>query len=298
MNGVIVIDKEKDYTSFDVVAVMRKICHEKKIGHTGTLDPMATGVLPILIGNATKAQSLLPDSDKEYEATIKFGITTDTLDITGKILTQSCSNVTKQQLEAVLDKFRGDIMQVPPMYSAVSKDGVRLYDLARKGIVLEREPRPVTVYKMELTDFDETEQCGVLKVRCSKGTYIRSICDDIGSTLGCGAVMSDLRRTAACGYTVDDAVTLAKARELAESGKLLSVLKNTDTVFEPYPKIKVTQPQSVRFKNGGGLMLSRTSVENSAEDGAIFRVYGLDGTFLGLGYVNKEKDELSVKKQF
>lgn len=298
MNGVIVIDKEKDYTSFDVVAVMRKICHEKKIGHTGTLDPMATGVLPILIGNATKAQSLLPDSDKEYEATIKFGITTDTLDITGKILTQSCSNVTKQQLEAVLDKFRGDIMQVPPMYSAVSKDGVRLYDLARKGIVLEREPRPVTVYKMELTDFDETEQCGVLKVRCSKGTYIRSICDDIGSTLGCGAVMSDLRRTDACGYTIDDAVTLAKARELAESGKLLSVLKNTDTVFKPYPKIKVTQPQSVRFKNGGGLMLSRTSVENSAEDGAIFRVYGLDGTFLGLGYVNKEKDELSVKKQF
>lgn len=139
MNGIIVIDKENGYTSFDVVAKMRRICGEKKIGHTGTLDPMATGVLPILIGNATKAQSLLPESDKEYEATLSFGITTDTLDITGKVLSQTESNVKSEDLEAVLPQFRGDIMQLPPMYSAVSKDGVRLYELARKGLVTERE---------------------------------------------------------------------------------------------------------------------------------------------------------------
>ena len=219
MNGIIVIDKGNGYTSFDVVAKMRRICGEKKIGHTGTLDPMATGVLPILIGNATKAQSLLPESDKEYEATFSFGITTDTLDITGKIISQTESNVKLEDLEAVLPQFRGNIMQLPPMYSAVSKDGVRLYELARKGLITEREARPVTVYKLDLLNFDEQLQSAKIIVKCSKGTYIRSICDDIGQTLGCGAVMTSLRRVTACGYTLDDAITLEKAKELSENGR-------------------------------------------------------------------------------
>ncbi len=298
MNGIIVIDKENGYTSFDVVAKMRRICGEKKIGHTGTLDPMATGVLPILIGNATKAQSLLPESDKEYEATFSFGITTDTLDITGKVLSQTESNVKSEDLEAVLPQFRGDIMQLPPMYSAVSKDGVRLYELARKGLVTEREARPITVYKLDLLNFDEQLQSAQILVKCSKGTYIRSICDDIGQVLGCGAVMTSLRRVTACGYTLDDAITLEKAKELSENGMLEEYLRPTESVFACYPSVKVTEAQAVRFKNGGGLMLSRTDVDDNSENGAYYRVYNSSDVFLGLGYVNKEKEELSVKKQF
>lgn len=298
MNGIIVIDKENGYTSFAVVAKMRRICGEKKIGHTGTLDPMATGVLPILIGNATKAQSLLPESDKEYEATLSFGITTDTLDITGKVLSQTESNVKSEDLEAVLPQFRGDIMQLPPMYSAVSKDGVRLYELARKGLVTEREARPITVYKLDLLNFDEQLQSAQILVKCSKGTYIRSICDDIGQALGCGAVMTSLRRVTACGYTLDDAITLEKAKELSENGMLEEYLRPTESVFACYPLVKVTEAQAVRFKNGGGLMLSRTDVDDSSENGAYYRVYNSSDVFLGLGYVNKEKEELSVKKQF
>lgn len=298
MNGIIVIDKENGYTSFDVVAKMRRICGEKKIGHTGTLDPMATGVLPILIGNATKAQSLLPESDKEYEATFSFGITTDTLDITGKVLSQTESNVKSEDLETVLPQFRGDIMQLPPMYSAVSKDGVRLYELARKGLVTEREDRPITVYKLDLLNFDEQLQSAQILVKCSKGTYIRSICDDIGQALGCGAVMTSLRRVTACGYTLDDAITLEKAKELSENGMLEEYLRPTESVFACYPSVKVTEAQAVRFKNGGGLMLSRTDVDDNSENGAYYRVYNSSDVFLGLGYVNKEKEELSVKKQF
>jgi tRNA pseudouridine55 synthase len=298
MNGIIVIDKGNGYTSFDVVAKMRRICGEKKIGHTGTLDPMATGVLPILIGNATKAQSLLPESDKEYEATFSFGITTDTLDITGKVLSQTESNVKSEDLEAVLPQFRGDIMQLPPMYSAVSKDGVRLYELARKGLVTEREARPITVYKLDLLNFDEQLQSAQILVKCSKGTYIRSICDDIGQALGCGAVMTSLRRVTACGYTLDDAITLEKAKELSENGMLEEYLRPTESVFACYPSVKVTEAQAVRFKNGGGLMLSRTDVDDNSENGAYYRVYNSSDVFLGLGYVNKEKEELSVKKQF
>ena len=298
MNGIIVIDKENGYTSFDVVAKMRRICGEKKIGHTGTLDPMATGVLPILIGNATKAQSLLPESDKEYEATFSFGITTDTLDITGKVLSQTESNVKSEDLEAVLPQFRGDIMQLPPMYSAVSKDGVRLYELARKGLVTEREARSITVYKLDLLNFDEQLQSAKILVQCSKGTYIRSICDDIGQALGCGAVMTSLRRVTACGYTLDDAITLEKAKELSENGMLEEYLRPTESVFACYPLVKVTEAQAVRFKNGGGLMLSRTDVDDNSENGAYYRVYNSSDVFLGLGYVNKEKEELSVKKQF
>ena len=252
MNGIIVIDKENGYTSFDVVAKMRRICGEKKIGHTGTLDPMATGVLPILIGNATKAQSLLPESDKEYEATLSFGITTDTLDITGKVLSQTESNVKSEDLEAVLPQFRGDIMQLPPMYSAVSKDGVRLYELARKGLVTEREARPITVYKLDLLNFDEQLQSAQILVKCSKGTYIRSICDDIGQALGCGAVMTSLRRVTACGYTLDDAITLEKAKELSENGMLEEYLRPTESVFACYPLVKVTEAQAVNAKTNAG----------------------------------------------
>ena len=298
MNGILIIDKPQDFTSFDVIAIVRGCMHERKTGHTGTLDPMATGVLPILLGSATKAQELLPDTDKEYIAEFRLGMTTDTLDITGKTLSTSDAEVTREQLEEVLPKFRGDIMQKPPMYSAVYKDGVRLYELARKGIEVEREERPANVSLLELTHFDEAAQSGSLKISCSKGTYIRVICDDIGRLLGCGCVMTSLRRTRACGYTLDDAVTLAKLRELAPLGQAEALVKPVDSIFAHLRSVSISEKQTVRFRNGASLMLSRLSSIKNAEDGELFRVYGNDGVFLGLGMAELEKQSLTVRKRF
>ena len=192
MNGIIVINKPSGFTSFDVVAVMRGIAKTRKAGHTGTLDPMATGVLPILLGNATKAQSLIPDSSKEYIADFRLGITTDTLDITGKIIEEKKSEISEREISDVLPEFTGNIFQIPPMYSAVQKDGKRLYELARQGIEVEREKRKVTIYKLELLEYDEKAQTGRLLTGCSGGTYIRTLIDDIGKRLGCGGVMTAL----------------------------------------------------------------------------------------------------------
>lgn len=298
MNGILIVDKPTDFTSFDVVAVIRKTLHERKTGHTGTLDPLATGVLPILLGSATKAQILLPDSDKEYRAEFKLGITTDTLDITGKVFSSCTSHITTEQLEEVMPYFRGKIMQKPPMYSAVSKDGVRLYELARKGIVVEREARPVTVDRLELVDFDEKNQCGTLLINCSKGTYIRVICDDIGSRLGCGCVMTSLRRTKACGFGIDSALPLEKIREFAEDGSIDRYIRPVDSIFLCYKSVSITENQTVRFNNGGGLMLSRLRGLSDIDDGTLYRVYSDKKVFLGLGVVNSEKQELSIKKRF
>ena len=297
MNGIIIIDKPSGFTSFDAVAVVRKCLGERKTGHTGTLDPMATGVLPILLGCATKAQSLLPDSGKEYEAEFKLGITTDTLDVTGKILTQQNSDITAEQINAVLPNFRGNIMQVPPMYSAVSKNGVRLYELARKGIETEREARPITVHSLELLSFDEQNQCGKLKIMCSKGTYVRVICDDIGKLLGCGCVLTSLRRTYACGYTLENAVDIDTLRRLSAEGGIEKYIKSVDSIFLEYDSVNVTEKQAVRFNNGGALSLSLLNGLKSEDDGVLYRVYG-GNTFLGLGVVNSEKGELAVKKRF
>ncbi len=298
MNGILVIDKPKDFTSFDVVAVVRKALHEKKTGHTGTLDPMATGVLPILLGSATKAQNLLPNSDKEYRADFKLGITTDTLDITGKRLSEKKACAAGGDINDILPLFRGNIMQKPPMYSAVSKNGVRLYELARKGIVVEREERPVTVHRLILDSFDEASQSGSLIISCSKGTYIRVICSDIGERLGCGCVMTGLRRTKACGFSDNDAISTDKLRELAEDGKIEEYIKPVDSVFSDYDSVFVTENQAFRFNNGGGLMLSRLRGIRSISDGSLYRVYDNNRVFLGLGAVNSERQELSVKKRF
>ena len=208
MNGVLVVDKPADYTSFDVVAVVRRLAGREKTGHTGTLDPMATGVLPILLGKATRAASLLEDTSKEYRAEFAFGYATDTQDSTGEVLARSDVRVTKDALLAALPHFRGNILQEPPMYSAVRKDGKRLYELARQGITVEREKRPVTIETLECIRFDEASQTGALEVRCSKGTYIRTLCADIAAALGTYGVMTALRRTSACGFSLEDAVPL------------------------------------------------------------------------------------------
>lgn len=298
MNGIIILDKPRDYTSFDAVAAMRRLCGEKKIGHTGTLDPMATGVLPLLLGKATRAASLIDDGGKEYEASFQLGVGTDTQDSTGKITAESGMRVTREQLLEALPAFRGDIFQVPPMYSAVHKDGQRLYELARRGIVVEREKRPVTVYRLELIGYDEEARAGLLTVACSKGTYIRTLCADLGEALGVYGVMTGLRRTRASGFSLAEAVTLDRARELAEAGGLGSLVLPVDRLFREDPAVFVSGPQSVRFCNGGGLDLARVTLPQQAAAGARLRVYSPQKSFLGLGTVDPEKGELAVLRLF
>lgn len=289
MNGVLLIDKPKEFTSFDVIAVVRKITGQRKTGHTGTLDPNATGVLPVLLGSATKAQDIIPNHDKEYAASFKFGLTTDTLDIWGEVKSQNESAVTKKELEKVLQKFSGEISQVPPMYSAVKKDGQRLYDLARQGVEVEREARKVTVHELELLDFNTDKQEGRLRVFCSKGTYIRTLIDDIGKALGTGAVMTGLRRTSACGFKIDECVTLENLKSLAENGKTETLLRSVESLFEAYDAIEISDAQAKRFSNGGALDLTRTALRSRKNtDGEIFRVKSREGGFLGLGTVKGE----------
>ncbi len=297
MNGIIIIDKPEDYTSFDVVAVMRKLLGEKKVGHTGTLDPMAIGVLPILLGRATKLRAFLPITEKEYIAKIKLGLVTDTLDITGKVLLSSVSTcIKKKEFQTALEPFVGEIEQLPPMYSAVQKDGVRLYEFARKGIEVERSPRKVVINKLELLRFDEALQEGELLITCSKGTYIRTLCDDIGKKLSCGAVLAGLQRTKACGFSLKDSITLDKARELAANNNLQKYVLPCDLPFKSFNAANITLPQANRFRNGGALSLDRVFFNNDQGliNSEIVRLYSAEIGFIGLGKINLEKGELSV----
>ena len=295
MNGVLIVDKPVEFTSFDVVAVVRKLSGQKKTGHTGTLDPNATGVLPLLLGNATKAQDIVPNHDKEYDAGFRLGLTTDTLDIWGQVKTERGSDVTQAQIESVIKKYTGEIEQVPPMFSAVSINGKRLYDLARKGVEIERKPRKVTVYELELLSFDEKNQSGTLRVKCSKGTYIRTLIDDIGKELGAGAVMTSLRRTMACGFTLGRAYSLDEIKKLSQ-GELENKLLSTESLFYTYPELYVTDAQATRFYNGGALDKSRTRLANAdLPDGSIYRVKG-NGKFLGLGII--KDNSIKIYKRF
>ena len=299
MNGVLLIDKPKEFTSFDVIAVVRGLTGQRKAGHTGTLDPNATGVLPVLLGSATKAQDLIPNHDKKYIADLKLGMTTDTLDIWGKELTKTGSDITDDQLSAALDDFRGEIWQLPPMFSAVQKNGQRLYDLARKGIEVEREKRKVTVYSLTLLEFDRKTQCGKLEVFCSKGTYVRTIIDDIGAKLGVGAVMTGLRRVEACGFSIDDCLTLDELKELKEQGELSKALRSAESLFSVYPALYISPMQAKRFSNGGALDVSRTSLrDKDPSDKQIFRVRENTAGFLGLGIFSKEKNQIKIYKLF
>lgn len=297
MDGVIVINKPADFTSFDVVAVMRGVAKTKKVGHTGTLDPMATGVLPLLFGSATKAQSLLPDSTKEYEAEFKLGLTTDTLDVWGTVQSEKPVNVTQQDIQNILPEFTGDILQLPPMYSAVQQDGKRLYELARQGIVVQREKRQVNISLLQLLEYNENTHTGKLRIACSKGTYIRTLIDDIGVRLNCGGIMTSLCRTRACGYTLNDAVTLEQAKQLGNEGALDSVLKDISLLFNVYRQVNVSLPQAKRFCNGGQLDLSRLRISN-LQDAEVLRVCTYEGRFIGLGKVEQEKSWLAIYKLF
>lgn len=295
MTGIICVNKEKDITSFGVCAKMRGILKEKKVGHTGTLDPMATGVLPIMIGGATRFLDYLPESDKGYRAVFVLGKTTDTLDITGTVTAENEVNASKSDVESVLTQFKGRIMQTPPMYSAVSVNGKRLYDLARQGIEVEREKREVEIKSLELADCNEAENEYTIDVLCTKGTYIRTLIDDIGRVLGCGAVMTSLVRTYAMGFTLDDCKTLAQLQLLKDSGDGFdSVLLPLEKALGAYDKVVVSPAQSNRFKNGGALDLMRLKKQLNADE--IYRVYSSDGDFLGLG--KAVETQLKVEKIF
>lgn len=299
MNGVILIDKPQGFTSFDVIAVVRRLTGQRKTGHTGTLDPNATGVLPVLLGSATKAQDLISNHDKSYTADFKLGLRTDTLDIWGSVIETREASVTKEAVQQALEAFRGEVSQVPPMYSALKKDGKRLYDLARQGIEIEREPRKITVYSLTLDAFDEEKQEGTLTVSCSKGTYIRTITDDLGRALGTGAVMTALRRTEACGYTIGECVTLDKLRELSEEGKLGSVIRSVESLFSDEEELTVSDAQAKRFQNGGALALDRTALRSRTDcDGQRFRVKKRDGFFIGLGKADAKQNLLKIVKTF
>lgn len=290
MDGIICIDKGTDSTSFVCCAIIRRILQEKKVGHAGTLDPMATGVLPILLGKATRALDFLPTHDKRYTATMRFGYESDTLDVWGNVTATGGVIPTLEAILAVLPAFRGDIMQIPPMTSALKKDGKRLYELAREGIEIERTPRPITVYSLDILQYDADKGELTFDCHCSKGTYIRSICDDIGRALGCGGMMTALRRTQAAGYTLADCIPLSDDTPKA---LLLDSLKPTESLFAPYPAVIVSEKQAIRFQNGGGLSLERIKQEIPPE---IVRVKAPDGTFLGLG--RPEQEELKVLKLF
>ena len=282
MNGFVVMDKPEGVTSFKAAAPLRRLFNERKVGHTGTLDPMATGVLPVALGKAARFIDYLPDSDKAYLARFRCGVTTDTLDITGTVLTETDAHVTETDVLALLPRFTGKIEQVPPMYSAISVNGQRLYDLARKGIEVERQSRKITVYSLEL--LGEIDGEFEIAVRCSKGTYIRSLIADIGEALGCGAVMTALRRTFACGYTLSDCVTLGELKALAQDGKIAEHLRPVESLFDVYDALTVSEAQAKRFQNGASLDLSRTSLRSrQPENRTILRVKNPSGDFLGLG---------------
>ena len=293
MDGVVVIDKPEGYTSFDVVAKVRKIFGERKVGHTGTLDPLATGVLVVLLGKAAKAQVFMENSFKEYLAGFKLGVRTDTQDITGTVIKETDVKVSREDVEKAALSFTGDIKQIPPMYSALKRNGVKLYDMARRGVEVEREARDITIHNIELLDYDETTKEGKLKVKCSKGTYIRTLCADIGDKLKCGGIMTSLRRNYTDGFGIEESKSLDELFELSERNELEKALLNTDVLFKNLQKIDITPSQKTRFLNGGSLMTSRINVRK-CENGKT-KVHS-EGSFLGLGEIDLEKGEMSVLK--
>ena len=272
MNGIVIIDKPQGWTSQDVTARLRRVFNTRRIGHGGTLDPMATGVLPVFVGRATRGVEFFEHAEKTYETVLRLGLTTDTEDTTGTVLTESEVHIDRDKLEAVLEQFRGDIMQVPPMYSALKVGGQKLVDLARKGKEVERKPRPITIHELTLLEVGENTLC--LRVRCSKGTYIRTLCKDIGEALGCGGCMAQLRRVTAGEYTIEEAVPLLQLLEEPEPERYL---RGVDTMFRQYNAVTLTANQEKRCRCGNSF-----SVKIS--DGT-YRAYSPSGEFLMLAKV-------------
>jgi len=272
MNGIVIIDKPQEWTSQDVTARLRRVFNTRRIGHGGTLDPMATGVLPVFVGRATRGVEFFEHAEKTYETVLRLGLTTDTEDVWGETLEEKPVLLNADTLEQTLDRFRGEILQVPPMYSALKVNGQKLCDLARKGKEVERQPRPITIH--ELTLLEVGEKTLRLRVRCSKGTYIRTLCKDIGEALGCGGCMQALRRVSAGEYTIAEAVPL---EQLLEAQDPETYLRGVDTMFRNYPAVKLTPNQEKRCRCGNAFSVSMTE--------GTYRAYSQSGEFLMLAKV-------------
>lgn len=287
-NGILIFDKPEDFTSHDVVAKLRGILRQKKIGHGGTLDPMATGVLPVFLGSATSAAEYITCADKRYIAGFRLGIGTDTQDITGRIIKQTEVRAGREQVLAALDSFRGEISQIPPMYSAVKKNGKRLYDLARQGIELEREPRRICIKKLELISANGADY--IIDVVCSKGTYIRTLCSDIGDFLGCGAAMTSLRRIRSGSFGCERAVGFEFLQQAVQNGSVQSVIIPTDMLFCEYPSVIVDPRDLKRALNGAWLRLAEQKFDFIPENAEKCRVYSEDRRFIMLGKIKDDGD--------
>lgn len=292
-SGILVMNKPQGFTSFDVIGKLRGILKMKRLGHTGTLDPMATGVLPVLIGTAARACDILPDEGKAYRAAFQLGTVTDTQDSSGTVLETHSFDVSEEALRQILPQFTGVIQQIPPMYSAVQVGGKRLYELAREGKEIERPARTVTVSGLSLEAYDRASGCGTLAITCGKGTYVRTILHDIGGVLGCGCMMTALERTAACGFTLRDAHTFAEVQQAADEDTLDSLVIPTDRLFLTLPALQLGEAQTRLYRNGVKLELRRIKGISEAKR---YRVYGAEQGFLGLAEADRENGILRVYK--
>ncbi len=285
MNGIVVIRKEKGFTSFDVVACLRRILSTRKIGHTGTLDPDATGVLPVCVGSATKAVELLTDKEKEYIATVQLGSETDTQDASGKVLRRSEVSVTEAEILDVASRFLGEISQIPPMYSAIKQDGKKLYELARAGKTVERKPRSVTIHDIEVLGIDLAKKQFTMRVACSKGTYIRTLCQDMGEVLGCYAHMAELCRTKTGPFSLGEALTLGEVEKAMIEGDT-SFLIPVDKVFGELPALYLTPKQAEQVRHGVRIRAKEFP------EGARCRMYDETGEFLAVSQVLENRWKL------
>ncbi len=293
MTGLLLVDKPAGFTSFDVIAKLRGVTHTKKIGHSGTLDPMATGVLPLFFGGATKVCSVLQNEDKRYVAGVKFGLVTDTQDTTGKLLSKNPSNVSEEEFEKLAASFVGEQLQTPPMYSAVKVGGRPLYDLARKGKEVERPRRKIVIYSISVLKFDAGAQTAEIEVSCGKGTYIRTLIDDMGTVLGCGAAMSSLRRTEAGGFSIDECLSLDEVCTLAREGCLEEKMLPVERLFSDLPRLDLGEYDTKLYRNGVPLELAKRGWGGVCGDIAVF---DKDGKLLGISYMDEEAGELRLRK--
>ena len=283
MNGIVIVDKPQEWTSQDVTARLRRVFNTRRIGHGGTLDPMATGVLPVFVGRATRGVEFFEHAEKAYETVLRLGLTTDTEDVFGNTLTQQDVQLTEEEFLAALPRFRGKIQQIPPMYSALKVNGQKLCDLARKGKEVERQAREIEIFELTCLEFNGTT--ARLRVRCSKGTYIRTLCKDIGEALGCGGCMQELRRVQAGEYTIAEAIPL---QTLLETETPESFLRNVDTMFRNFPEVKLTVNQEKRCRNGNAFSVNLPE--------GTYRAYSQTGEFLMLAKV--EEGVMSTIKSF
>lgn len=295
-NGIINVYKEAGFTSHDVVAKMRGICGQKKIGHTGTLDPEATGVLPVCLGSGTKLCDMLADRDKEYVAVLLLGVSTDTQDTTGQILEEKTVTVTEEQVTQAVMSFVGPYDQVPPMYSALKVNGKKLYELARAGKEVERQARPVVIHEIEILEMELPRV--TMRVACSKGTYIRTLCADIGERLGCGGAMESLKRTRVGEFVLQEALTLAQLQKLRDEGQLENCVKQVDTCFTNCPALHVKEEYRKLIDNGNAFLHFQTEEGKKHQPGQWVRVYSMEERFYGIYTYDKERRIYKPVKMF